>query len=146
MDSIFDRAQRCNPKGTKSLANGLYGDACYICGNTEDSKIKESKYVESSFGVKRRRRFCKSCSAGITTFEIRDDDFEQLIDLSNRLFPLIRKLDELEKLVMQPDNAELASQKLKEIQVLKNLLKRVPSHGTNQFTRSVANRNTVRPV
>ena len=83
--------------------------------------------MRSSLGVLRRRRYCKNCNAGLSTFEIRGDDLERLINLLNRLSPLIQKLDDLEELLGLPNHPEQVTQKLKEIQILKSLLKDIPT-------------------
>lgn len=77
-ESISLRAleARTSITGAYSKAAGLYGNACPSCG--DGGTVLESRGIESSIGVIRRRRKCQSCEQRFTTLEVREDDILEL--------------------------------------------------------------------
>lgn len=70
----------------KSDLTGIYGSICPSC-LSDSSKVLESRLVTSNtdplagpVGLYRRRRECKCCQQRYTTYEVRSDSLESLLE------------------------------------------------------------------
>ena len=75
----------------KSDLTGIYGSICPAC-QSDSSKVLESRLVTPNtdplagpVGLYRRRRECKSCQQRYTTYELRSDSLESLLEGKEKL-------------------------------------------------------------